>query len=257
MELMMKLMKNMLLFHILFVLLIVEFTNAQNRFDKTFYDAMWNVQLLGGRELAMDESLTRATFTLEHLGKVKAFEHFGYTDLIYNFQPGEFGFYTEYYPKISFGRLLNKNTKDEFLSDILLGIGTNFLITNKLDFFVFLTGPVWKLNMPGFNLFQIETYYYMQNEELGTFQLTPSWDASFNTYNNIRLRTRGFIDIIGPHGVGNTQLIMQPQILMDIGNFFKNPDKGYAGIEWHYWKNVGGDTEKTESIPQLQLIWFL
>lgn len=217
------------------------------------YEGNSNVQLLFGRDFGTNDQY-RSTTTLEHLGTLGAFEHFGFTDFYYDLPQEFFRAYLEWYPKISVERALNNEINIGPLNDVLLGGGTNILFAEGSDFFVWLIGPVWKFNIPGFNLFQVETYFYKQNNVSGTYQITPSWAVSVPITERIIFRTRGFVDFIGGHGLGATQIIAQPQFHIDLGNVFGNSERIYLGTEWHYWKNVGGEPGFNESIPQFQLM---
>lgn len=224
-----------------------------NATAQTGYEGNSNIQYLIGKYFGTNDQY-RSTITLEHLGSFGAFEHFGFTDFYYDSPQNFFRAYLEWYPKISFNRAFNNEIRTGVLNDVLLGGGTNILFAEGSDFFVWLVGPVWKFNIPGFDLFQIETYFYKQFNVTGTYQITPSWVVPIPITDRIKFRTRGFVDFIGGHGLGPTQIVAQPQFHVDLGNIFGNPERIYLGSEWHYWKNVGGEPGVTESIPQLQLM---
>lgn len=217
------------------------------------YETNSNVQLLYGRDLD-NAAKGLATITLEHFGAYGALEHFGFADIYNNINLESPDLYVEWYPKVSV--MPGRGNKIGPLSDILLGSGINVLFGGEGDFFVYLAGPVWKFDITGIDLFQLETYYYRQvGEEFdGTYQITPSWDIPLPLTDRYRLRTRGFIDFIGDRGPGTTQLVTHPQLLLDIGNLLYRPGGIYFGTEWRYWRNVLGVKGVSESIIQTNLL---
>jgi nucleoside-specific outer membrane channel protein Tsx len=219
------------------------------------YEANSNVQFLYGKNFDRG-SRDLATITLEHFGVYRAFEQFGFADIFNNVNLESPDIYVEWYPRFSLGRASGRNINIGPLSDILLGSGINVLLGGSGDFFVYVAGPVWKFEIPGFDLFQLETYYYRQiGEGLGgTYQITPSWDVPIPITDRYRFRTRGFTDFIGDRGPGKAQIIAQPQLLLDIGNFWNKPGGIYFGTEWRYWHNVLGMEGATESIIQSNIL---
>lgn len=221
---------------------------------QTGYTGGSNFQLLNGRDIE-DRDIRLTTLTAEHFGSYKAFEQFGFADFAYNHDAQEFEIYTEWYPKLDLNYLINENLQWGPLSKVLLGAGINALVLNPEDFFVVVGGSVWQFDVPGFNLFQLETYVYQQIDFSTSYQLTFSWDMPLPISESIRLRTRGFIDDIGSYDTNARQLVAQPQLLIDAGNFWENPERLFFGIEWRYWNNFLGQEGVTESIPQLEIFY--
>lgn len=220
------------------------------------YSGSSNLQFLHGKDIE-DRDVRLTTFTAEHFGSYKAFEQFGFADFSYNHDVEDFEIYTEWYPKLDLSYFINGNLQWGPLSKVLLGGGINALVLNPDDFFIILGGPVWQFDVPGFNLFQLETYVYQDVDFSTSYQLTFSWDVPLPISENIILRTRGFIDDIGSYGTYARQLVAQPQLLIDIGNFWENPERLFVGIEWRYWNNFLGQKGVTESIPQLEIFYQL
>lgn len=244
-----KLLSCLIIFGFLF---LMPFRGVQAQMS---YEANSNVQFLYGENLK-EEGPDLATITLEHVGLFGPIEHFGFADFFNNVEFERPDVYVEWYPKVSLGRASGEDIKIGPLSDLLLGGGINVLFGGESDFFVYVIGPVWKFDIPGFSLLQIETYYYRETGEglRGTYQITPSWDVPLPINDRIRLRTRGFTDFIGDRGPGRAQIVSQPQLLLDIGNLWNNPDKIFFGSEWRYWRNRGGMKGVTESIIQSNLL---
>ncbi|MBF8965038.1 hypothetical protein I0P70_17455 [Pontibacter sp. FD36] len=216
-----------------------------------------NVQLLYGRDLNQSGQL--ATVTLEHFGDLGAFEQFGFADLFNNASLAAPNLYMEWYPKLSLSRASGRSIGIGPISDVLVGGGINVLLGGEEDFFVYTAGPAFKFRLPGQGLLQLETYYYKQHgsEYSGTYQFTPSWDIPIPLSERLRFRFRGFMDFIGDRGPGTTQYLTQPQLHVDLGNFWDKPGKVYVGSEWRYWRNVVGIAGLDESILQANVLFAL
>ncbi|MEX0780827.1 MAG: hypothetical protein WD491_10090 [Balneolales bacterium] len=228
------------------------YVNAQ-----TGYQGSINLHLLYGEDF-VPAGTDLATLTTEHSGSFGAFEQFGFVDYFHETNTGETSAHTEWYPKVSLSRANGGDVGIGPLSDILLGGGINADFIEGDNPWVWLVGPTWKFTIPGFDNLQLETYYYKQEgiegEDFeGTYQITPSWDITLPVSDQWRIRLTGFTDFIGDRGPGVSQVITQPQFLVDISNLWDNPGSIYAGTEWHYWRNQGGVEGVTESVPQLAL----
>jgi hypothetical protein len=64
-----------------------------------------------------------------------------------------------------------------------------------------------------------------------------------------------FVDFIGSHGSCASQTLSQPQLKLDVGNFWSKPGKAYVGVEWKYWRNKFGIAGLKEDFPQLLGVW--
>jgi nucleoside-specific outer membrane channel protein Tsx len=250
-------MRKKVLLHLILIALL-GFIPYKNAMAQTQYKGSSNMQFLYGYDLSPADT-DLATLTLEHVGSYGLAEHFGFADILKEINRENPTVYIEWYPKISLGRAMGKGGKMGLLNDVLLGGGINTLFGGDSDFLVYLAGPVWKFNIPGFNLFQLETYYYRQsnfkeNDFRGTYQITPSWDVPFQIHDQFKFRARGFVDFIGDRGPGKSQIIAQPQFLLDIGNFWNKPDNFFFGTEWRHWRNIAGKEGMNESIIQLELL---
>lgn len=240
---------------ILFGLII--FFSPLSAYAQMDYQGGSNVRLLYGENFdPADEDLI--TLTPEHAGSYGALEHFGFIDLYYETNTDDISAHLEWYPKASLSRISGQNIGAGPLNDVLLGAGVNADFNEGENSWVWLAGPVWQFSIPGFDSFQIETYYYKQtdyagNEYEGTYQITPSWDIMLPLSEPLQFRLTGFVDFIGDRGPGEHQIITQPEFLLDIGNFWDNPGVVYAGTEWRYWYNKGGEEGVTESVFQLEL----
>jgi len=87
-----------------------------------------------------------------------------------------------------------------------------------------------------------------------TFQISPSWNLPF-TLGSARFEFRGFLDYAGGEGGGEAQLLAQPQLLLDVGNFSGKPDNFYVGLEYLYFRNKFGVDGVDEKVAQLMGKW--
>ncbi|MDX5417810.1 MAG: hypothetical protein LPK09_01240 [Hymenobacteraceae bacterium] len=224
---------------------------------QVIYKGGSNVQLLYGRNLKQSGQLS--TITFEHFGDLGAFEHFGFADLYNDASLAAPNLYMEWYPKLSLSRATKSEVSFGPISDVLLGGGINVLFGGSEDFFAYTAGPAFKFRIPGQGLLQLETYFYKEHGSAynGTYQITPSWDIPLPISERVRLRARGFMDFIGDRGPGTTQYLTQPQLFVDMGNFWNKPGKVYVGSEWRYWRNVVGIEGLNESILQANVLFSL
>lgn len=235
-------------FYLLFQLFVLVSLQAY-----TQYDGSSNIQFLYGRSLVANNPHL-ATITLEHAARWGGFDHFGFADIM-DYQDDYFDIYFEYYPKYSLVSLLNTPLSFGPVSDVLLGGGLKGLMLNLDDFLVYLAGLVFQLDIPAFSVFQLEAYY---QQHLGTgksYQVTWIWDAPITINQGLVFRARGFIDYIGAYADWATQIITQPQLLLDVGNFWGEPGRVFAGSEWRHWQNFQGESGATESILQWNILF--
>jgi len=69
---------------------------------------------------------------------------------------------------------------------------------------------------------------------------------------------KGFLDWIGEEGNSPKQVLTQPQLLLDLGDFWNKPDRLFIGAEYQYWQNkfVGGkDIFRDENCLQGVVRW--
>ena len=54
-----------------------------------------------------------------------------------------------------------------------------------------------------------------------------------------------------------SEILAQPELRMDVGQFAGKKDTIYLGIKYNYWRNKFGFDGLNENNPQLQLNWKL
>ncbi len=231
---------------------------------QTVMAAEWSstdVQLLYGNNYKLgsnapgDTSIT--TVTLQHASGWEYGDNYFFFDLTAETNGAERAdIYGEYYPRLSFGKITGTDMSVGILKDVLLSGGINY----GTDLIVALYGISFDLNIPAFDWFRFDVQAFdtvkgTTGREKLTYQLTPSWSAPINI-GPAKFEFSGFIDIIGPTGGGSKiQFLTQPQLRLDVGNFFDKPGKFYAGIEYQYWHNKFGVDGVDDHVPQLLMMY--
>lgn len=175
-------------------------------------------------------------------------------------------FYGEWYPSVSVTRVTGKSRRLPFLNDVLLTMGFN-AGTNSTGAspFVLLPGITFDIKIPWFQFLSVGAYAYIDRGRVSglsngcntsTYQVTPSWSLPFSI-GAARFRFDGFVDFIGAHGQCANQIVSQPTVKLDLGNFRGVPDKVFAGVEWSYWKNKYGISGLNQTAPQAVVMWVL
>jgi nucleoside-specific outer membrane channel protein Tsx len=218
-------------------------------------DTSWtNLQVLYGDHFE-EQAERRTTATLEHFSTWAYGDNFFFFDSTFAHEGDrDVLLYGEYYPRFSLGRITGKKLSVGPLSDVSVALGVN---AGSDDFRVLLGGLGLNFEVPGFDVFQVDAYAYDQNNSPATYQVTWTWDTTFDATESLRLRFRGFIDYIGDRGsAGESQIVAQPQLLVDVGNFWNRPDVLFVGTEYFYWHNKFGIEGVTDDVVQAELLWF-
>ena len=108
----------------------------------------------------------------------------------------------------------------------------------------YLGGVGARWNVPGFIFFDTNIYYRANEKNDDDMQLTVAWGMPFNI-GPAALAFDGFFDVTSGYDSNNDlggQSIFhaQPQLKLDLGNLWGNPNKYYVGVEVDYWKNKFG-----------------
>lgn len=198
------------------------------------------------------------TVTIQHASGWDYGDNYFYFDLAKetDTDAGTSDIFGEYYTRLSYGKISGNGMSDGIIKDTLLIAGVNYGTNFRVNTF----GVGFDLNIPGFDWarLDIQSYKIAQGQPgvtETTYQLTPSWSIPFKIGNS-KFDFTGFMDIIGDTGGSSaTQLLTQPQIRLDVGNFFGKPNVFYVGIEYSYWKNKFGVDGITDHVPQLMALY--
>jgi nucleoside-specific outer membrane channel protein Tsx len=158
--------------------------------------------------------------------------------------------YGEWQPRVSVSKLLGQKW----------GFG-DVLETNRLafsgGFLAHLSGIAVDLNIPGFAYFHQHAFVRNDIHLDGiTWQLTTEWSVPISL-GPIRLVQDGFVHFIGKEGTAQFNIITQPQLLLDLGNFGGYEDQLFVGTEVDIRYNEYGIKGQNEVVPQAMAEWKL
>lgn len=234
--------------------------------------AIWSdteVQLLHGnkfQEPFNPDDVSKTIVTFQHASGWEYGRNFFFFDALKsNDKDNNAGeIYGEWYPTFSFGKIFDKDLKFGIVKDVGFTAGLNYgAKSNGANPEVYLPGITVDFDLPGFAFFNVDFLAYMDRGRFDgasngchsdTYQITPSWKLPF-TIGPTKWSFEGFADFIGDHGACEFQILTQPQIRLDVGNFIGKPDKLYVGIEYQYWKNKFGMKDLDDNFPQLLGVW--
>ena len=180
--------------------------------------------------------------------------------------------YCEWYTHLSLSAISGKKVGVGFIKDVTLTAGINYGAKNTgANPRIFLPGASLILDVPSFAFFNVDVLAYIDHGNFKpdsattlpacggyktTYQITPAWKLPFNI-GPTKWVFEGFADFIGSHGTCDSQFLTQPQLRLDVGNFFGKPDTFYVGIEYQYWHNKFGFSGLTDNFPQFMVAWKL
>ena len=122
---------------------------------------------------------------------------------------------------------------------------------------------------------KVESKVLTETQKAHAVEEDDAWIVDFNwaypfTIGSSKWTIEGHIEYIDGadqkvkvRGVGEfdgereSWILAQPQLRVDIGDFWGAPGQIFAGIEYQYWKNKLGDKETDENVVQALLVWRL
>lgn len=113
----------------------------------------------------------------------------------------------------------------------------------------YMLGGGLKWTVPGFTYFNTNFYYVNNSETDNDYQTTVVWGMPME-FGATRILFDGYIDWSSAADDHESDFHFNPQLKLDIGNYFNSPSVLYAGIEYSYWNNKYGldeDVMDTES----------
>jgi nucleoside-specific outer membrane channel protein Tsx len=218
--------------------------------------------------------IKKTIVTLQHASGYKYGRNFFFVDSLKSDRTdhhyGEI--YGEYYHTLSYSKIAKADWSENFIKDVGLSGGINYGAKNSpygSNPTVYLLGTTFDLKIPGFNFFHLNFFAYNDNsthsgfgggkncgQVATTYQVTPTWNLPFSI-GNAKFSFEGFMDIIGKHGSCEQQILTQPQLRWDIGNYFGQAGTVFIGIEYQYWKNKYGLKNHDDNMPQAMFTWKL
>lgn len=158
----------------------------------------------------------------------------------------------EWAPRVSLSKVTGHNFSFGFVKDTLLAGQVNYSGTGLR---AYLLGIGFALNVPHFKALGVNIYN-RNNPTLpgSTYQITPYWKLPF-AIQKLHFVFFGHADIAGFEGpTYRPNQLIQPRLVLDIGDFFHAPNKLFAGLRWTYWHHNGGGTP-TENVKQAFIMW--
>jgi len=204
---------------------------------------------LWGKSFTVNPQIQQ-TVTFEHADAWKYGDNFFFLDRIFynGKEDGNVGpntYYGEFSPRLSFGKILDKDLSFGPIKDVLLAFTYEF---GEGDNESYLLGPAFDLNIPGFDYFQLN-FYQRQTEGNrpgdGVWQITPVWSYTIPVGNSDVL-IDGFMDWVvdndkNARGTYHANLHFNPQVKYDLGKALNLGAKQlYVGFEYSYWKDKYG-----------------
>jgi nucleoside-specific outer membrane channel protein Tsx len=161
--------------------------------------------------------------------------------------------YGEWQPRFSLSKIFRANLNHGLLNDILesnrLAFGGGFL--------AYLVGGAIDLNIPGFAYWHQHVFMRRDVHLDGvTWQVTSEWSLPIEM-GPVRIVFDGFAHFIGPQGTSSFNIITQPQLLLDLGNFGGYKDQVLVGCEVDLRYNEYGIKGQNEAVPQAMVQWKL
>jgi nucleoside-specific outer membrane channel protein Tsx len=196
----------------------------------------------------------RDILTLEHADGWALGDNYLFVDVSHiTNQDDTTSLYGEWQPRFSLSKILG--------IDLNLGPLHDILETNRLAFgggiLAYLVGGAVDLNIPGFAYWH-QHFFVRKDIHLSgsTWQVTSEWSLPFEM-GPVRFVQDGFVHFIGAEGKSSFNIIAQPQLLLDIGNFAGYLDQFLVGVEVDYRHNEYGIEGQDELVPQAMVEWKL
>ena len=149
-------------------------------------------------------------------------------------------FYGEISPRLSFGKLSGNDLAFGPIKDVLLAATYEF---GEDDVDSYLLGPAVDLNVPGFDFFQLNTYYREtdgKRDGSGVWQITPAWSYTLPVGDS-DLVIDGFMDwVVDNDDSYHANLHFNPQIKYDMAKAMGWGKRFYVGVEYDYWSDKYG-----------------
>lgn len=149
-------------------------------------------------------------------------------------------FYGEISPRLSLGKLSGNDLAFGPIKDLLLAATYEF---GEDDVDSYLLGPAVDLNVPGFDFFQLNTYYREtdgKRDGSGVWQITPAWSYTLPVGDS-DLVIDGFMDwVVDNDDSYHANLHFNPQIKYDMAKAMGWGKRFYVGVEYDYWSDKYG-----------------
>lgn len=200
--------------------------------------AVWsksNVQFLYGQGYERNSDTSDSNvMTLEHNSGWEYGDNYFFVDFS-NFDRDDVNLYGEWCSRLSLFKIANKLSG----SEINAGPIADVLAVGQMDlgdgFRAYMAGAGAIFKIPYVSYFSVDVKYrdnpYLDSS---TYQVTPVWDIPFSI-GPVKFDFNGFLDWTGREDDQPVSVLTEPQLLLDVGNFWGAPDRLYAGTEFQFW----------------------
>lgn len=209
------------------------------------------------------EQVSKAIITVTHVHGWRYGRNFFFMDTLFSTDgvPAQINLYGEAYSTLSVGKILDRDLSLGIFKDLGITGGVNLgenLDSKQSGFRAWLYGVTVDFNLPGFAFFNVDflRQRVTETEDIGTsWQITPVWKLPFQIAGS-KWSFEGFADFIGKKGeYAARQALAQPQLRLDIGDFFGSSDHLFIGVEYQFWHNKYGIKGLHDNVPQALLVW--
>ena len=186
------------------------------------------------------------TLTYEHFNTHSYGDFFLFIDYAqaknkFKYQDKKSDLYSEIAPRFSLSKLFNYDFRNRFIADTYLATEYN----HGDDYYAYLYGIGFDLNMPLFDMFSLNIYHKNQSIGKNTYQITAVYKSFIDKF-----EFSGYLDLT------KYDLTTQNQLLYDVGkyfNFTKNRLK--VGTEWHHFKSKMNDEKGDTFQGMIKFSW--
>ena len=224
------------------------------------------IQYLHGsnfQEPGNPENVAQSVITVTHADGWTYGRNFFFMDTLFteDGQPSQINLYGEVYSTFSLGKISQQDLSFGIFKDFGITGGVNLgerMDSDQSGFRAWLYGVTVDFDLPGFDYFNVDflRQRVTETEDMGTsWQFTPVWKLPFQILGS-HWSLEGFADIITQkeHHAAS-QILAQPQLRLDIGDFFNNSEHLYLGIEYQFWYHKYGIKGLNDHVPQVLVVW--
>jgi nucleoside-specific outer membrane channel protein Tsx len=221
-----------------------------------------NIQLLDGNGFADDFGIDRNAKTILTVEVANGWtygDNFFFVDVINPWQTGT-NFYSEFAPRLSFGKMTGRDLSFGPVKDVLLA----GMLEMGDGVHAYLAGVGFAIDIPKFNFFNLNVYWRKSfrdfaPEQTGAgAQLTINWQVPFKL--GLSWVFEGYFDYAwGEYSGSNPKednLVGAPRLLFDLGELWGAPNNLQAGVELNVWRSKYGVGGANETVPQAMIKWM-
>lgn len=216
-----------------------------------------NVQVLHGTAFhdALTGNDTRdgrlSTITLESVAGWTYGDNFFFVDLASgDFADGPEGrhrMYAEWESRLSISKLTGRALAAGIVGDLLVSAGVE---RGGTGFGAVLLGLATDLRIPGLAMAQVGVYRRDDTFNRPAWQATGAWGAPVRT-GPLAWTLAGFVDVAGTDA--GTDVMTQPQLLLDLGALVRRPGRVHGGIEWYLHRGPANTSSVAQALFKLSL----